>query len=248
MTMAVCMLLASMVWIPACVDDSVEAGYTNTEVPGLYPHVGWGNYENDGVGIGSTWTFTGDFECILVIKVLDITPTDFTCTIIQMDILPYNSYKDIGSPQMDVEVGGTYTFDLSSSYYVFMANYYSTSVLTVYFEYDPQTAYDTEAFVTFDSNGGSDAPDVLYERRYGVAGLDFDVEIVLPEDIPVREGFRFLGWTVAPDYVSGMALFQPGQSFEIGCTDEMILYAAWDLELGFLSDPYTDGVIAFTGS
>ncbi len=74
-----------------------------------------------------------------------------------------------------------------------------------------------QRYVFFDANGGSGAPAVIGE----VAG----VAIQLPEEIPHRTGYDFIGWAMAADAVT--AEYEPGDLYE--GDQDVILYAVWEL-------------------
>ncbi len=67
--------------------------------------------------------------------------------------------------------------------------------------------------VTFDANGGYDAPDALYG----------DYVYTIPYDEPVREGYEFLGWSAYEDFT--FADICAGDEIEID--GNVTLYAVW---------------------
>jgi uncharacterized repeat protein (TIGR02543 family) len=69
--------------------------------------------------------------------------------------------------------------------------------------------------VTYDAAGGSGAPEAMTHIAEDV--------LKLPETVPVRQGYCFLGWT---DEVQGnLAKYAPGGS--LVCNDDLTLYAVW---------------------
>ncbi len=69
--------------------------------------------------------------------------------------------------------------------------------------------------VTYHTNGGTGAP----EKQYKIAGEP----LTLASEIPVKDGYRFLGWSRDPSAVS--AEFAPGGQYREDAT--MVLYAVW---------------------
>lgn len=77
--------------------------------------------------------------------------------------------------------------------------------------------YDLKQYtVSFDANGGADAPASL-TKYHGQA-------VVIPDTVPVRAGYDFAGWCTAP---SGSGTrYLPGDEFHSNA--ETTLYAVWD--------------------
>lgn len=107
--------------------------------------------------------------------------------------------------------------------YVFASNsseiryYYDNNIREVFSEeeltvsgtaYEEPPAYN----LCFDANGGSGAPDALRSDSLNV-----------PQTVPVRSGWYFLGWAESEDAVE--ASRQPGERLTL--TDDMTLYAVW---------------------
>ena len=69
--------------------------------------------------------------------------------------------------------------------------------------------------IHFDPNGGSGAP------KDQIKG--YNVDILLPEDVPSREDATFLGWSIQRD--AAEPEYQPGDSF--GLNADTTLYAVW---------------------
>ena len=71
--------------------------------------------------------------------------------------------------------------------------------------------------VGFDANGGSGAPDEI-SAPYGST-------VTLPAEIPAKEHYNFLGWSVLAD--GTVAEYQPGDSYTVNA-EETTLYAVWE--------------------
>jgi len=69
--------------------------------------------------------------------------------------------------------------------------------------------------ITFDANGGSGAPEGMI-KEYGV-------NIKLPEDVPTRKGYKFLGWSA--DQNATEATYKAGGTFKKN--KDTTLYAVW---------------------
>lgn len=86
----------------------------------------------------------------------------------------------------------------------------------------------TQVKVTFDANGGSDAPIVAY--------LAFNGRLTIPTEVPERHGYTFLGWSTAED---GEVEYRSGTLYTF--TSSVTLYAVWTDALP--GDLNSDGVI-----
>lgn len=69
--------------------------------------------------------------------------------------------------------------------------------------------------VNYDANGGEDAPETQYKI--------LDTPLTLSSEIPVRQGYEFLGWAIAKD--SDTVVFHPGDIYEDDAV--LYLYAVW---------------------
>jgi uncharacterized repeat protein (TIGR02543 family) len=69
--------------------------------------------------------------------------------------------------------------------------------------------------VSFDAAGGNDAPEP-------VTILAGDL-LTLPDQVPQREGYAFLGWTA--EQGSGLAVYPSGD--QVMCEGDLTLYAVW---------------------
>ena len=77
--------------------------------------------------------------------------------------------------------------------------------------------------VTFDSNGGSGAPDSIT-----ASGTESNVSVRFPSEIPVRDGYTFLGWAysstaTSPSYYAGGVYELEGSTIK----KEYTFYAVW---------------------
>lgn len=80
-------------------------------------------------------------------------------------------------------------------------------------------SFELKAFtITFDANGGTDAPEVQTKTK-GTA-------LYLSSDVPTRDGWDFLGWATAADATA--AEYQPGDSYT--AEGNAVLYAVWQLK------------------
>ena len=70
--------------------------------------------------------------------------------------------------------------------------------------------------VTFDANGGTDAP-ATQAKTHGE-------DLALSAVIPVRDGHTFTGWATSP---SGSPVYQPGDTYSTDA--DVVLYAVWVL-------------------
>ena len=69
--------------------------------------------------------------------------------------------------------------------------------------------------ISFDANGGSNAPASI--PKYAT------LELTLPETLPERGGYRFVGWNTQADGQG--TLYQPGQAYDVD--GNATLYAQW---------------------
>lgn len=108
--------------------------------------------------------------------------------------------------------------------------YSSNSAATLYAQWSPNSYT-----VSYDANGGTGAP--ASQVKYA------DAEIRLSSQIPVREGYTFLGWAPKAAFASGKSIlipeyksdlstvyatpkYQPGDIYS-GCSN-LTLYAVWE--------------------
>ena len=119
------------------------------------------------------------------------------------------------------------------SYMFYYAGYNSTNDWELYlYEWDVSSVtshtdfkYSTETRIispwdkkiTYNSNGGSGAP----EPQYKTDGVD----LTLSSTVPTRDGYTFLGWATTNNATS--ATYQPGDTYSTNA--EATLYAVWSL-------------------
>lgn len=77
--------------------------------------------------------------------------------------------------------------------------------------------------VTFDANGGTGAPDRLTSDTSDVQDTVFQI----PDAVPVRSGYEFIGWSVSSTSVT--ADYQIGGSVTVAHNQDITLYAVWKL-------------------
>jgi uncharacterized repeat protein (TIGR02543 family) len=75
--------------------------------------------------------------------------------------------------------------------------------------------YKNSFTVTYDANGGTDAP-ADQTKNYGAV-------LMLSASVPTRDGYRFLGWSVSPNALA--ASYLPGSNFTVN--GDTTLYAVW---------------------
>lgn len=90
---------------------------------------------------------------------------------------------------------------------------------------------DTEYSITFNANGGNDAPTEMIAEK--------NVAVTLPTTRPTRNGYTFIGWNTSSTATT--ALYLPGGTYS-GNTD-VILYAIWAMNytITFNSDGGSGG-------
>ncbi|MCC2231870.1 leucine-rich repeat protein [Lachnospiraceae bacterium CLA-AA-H215] len=99
-----------------------------------------------------------------------------------------------------------------------------------------------EVTLVYNANGGTQEP----EQISAEAGSS----ITLSNEIPVQEGYRFLGWALSADAVE--AAYQPGDSFTL--SEDTTLYAVWEQSIdGICGDTVNwnlngSGVLTISGS
>ncbi len=91
------------------------------------------------------------------------------------------------------------------------SGYAEQSVLTI----EPRSEYS----LNFDNNGGSGT--VENQNCYYTSGAS--CEVVIPDTIPTRSGYYFLGWSDIAGAITG--LYEPGSSLEL--TTSKTVYAIW---------------------
>lgn len=122
---------------------------------------------------------------------------------------------------------GTNDTDYTTKVYV--RDTYSNVILVGEITVNP--ARYVQKTVTFNANGGSSAPETAY--------LAYSGRITLSEQIPIRDGYIFLGWS---DQKDGEVKYKPGEFYIFDSS--VTLYAVWtDVIPG---DCNGDGVINAT--
>lgn len=74
--------------------------------------------------------------------------------------------------------------------------------------------------ITFNDNGGSGGPGT---KSYGSTTTQNQFSGKIPDTVPVRSGYTFLGWS---DSATGSPQYQPGTTYTFS-TQNPILYAIW---------------------
>lgn len=97
-------------------------------------------------------------------------------------------------------------------------------------------------YVYFDANGGTGGPTEIYVNVAHEWTFIEVTDFTLPEDIPVREGFTFIGWRFGL-WTEDTPILQPGQSYDAvyGLTPkdfDTLFYAVWRAGSGTEDDPY----------
>lgn len=91
------------------------------------------------------------------------------------------------------------------------ATYTSNAALNLYAQWQEQTYT-----VTFDANGGTDAPEA--QTKY------YTQPLTLPTETPTRDLYDFLGWSTS---AGGVVVYKAGDSLTVNA--DTTLYAVWQL-------------------
>ena len=86
--------------------------------------------------------------------------------------------------------------------------------------------WGTRVTLTYDANGGSDAPSAQNAYRYAGTG---SATLTISSSEPVRPGYDFLGWSLSS--TASTATYQPGDTILLSGND--VLYAVWEAN-GFI--------------
>lgn len=97
--------------------------------------------------------------------------------------------------------------DAGKTYYIYLRPFYATTGTAYLFTSEAYSVY-------FDANSGNGAPDTLTG----------DYKYIIPDEIPYRDGYKFLGWTTDPNY--NYIDKAPGDEIEI--IGDCCLYAVWE--------------------
>ena len=116
----------------------------------------------------------------------------------------FNITPDVGSQVISVTAGGIAQTPATTYDFVSLAN---DTTLTA--------TFGTTYTVTFDANGGTGAPDPQAKL--------YDVNLILSNTAPTRNGYAFAGWNTAQDG-NGTA-YQPGATYSNDAS--ITLYAQW---------------------
>lgn len=168
---------------------NLGASYTSNSSITLYPY--WTintytiSYDKGQYGQGTNSTATKTYNTPITLKGAVFTRVGYTQT---------------GWSTTD---GGAKAYDL-------LASYTANSSTTLY----PYWTINTYT-VSFDANGGSDAPSAQ-TKTYGV-------DLTLSSQTPVRDGYTFLGW--ATTSTATAAEYQPSGTYT--ANQSTILYAVW---------------------
>ena len=127
-----------------------------------------------------------------------------------------NNYTDLDLsgktlPKYGYLLGRRYATSSSSSYVVLDS---SMSARTG-FPPATLTVVTNESTVTYDANGGENAPS---DQLFAVGDT-----VTLSSSVPTRTGYTFLGWALTDDATA--AIYSAGSSF--APTDDVTLYAVW---------------------
>ena len=110
-------------------------------------------------------------------------------------------------------------------YYAFYAKSEVDSEDETQIAWSPLGSFATDPVfsVSYDVGAGTDAPEAQVKTP--------NVDLILTEQTPLREGYRFLGWSTAEN--AKVAEYHPGDSFAENI--DLVLYAVWELP-GDLND------------
>ncbi len=81
---------------------------------------------------------------------------------------------------------------------------------------DPIPTPEETYTVTYDANGGSNAPDAQVKYK--------DVPLTLTTEVPTRAGYFFLGWGI--NDFAGQVIYRPGDTYTSNF--DLYLYAVWE--------------------
>lgn len=115
-------------------------------------------------------------------------------------------------PELYYQPGGSYEVE---------ARYDRNATLYAIWEDAPVTTY----IVYFSANGGTGAPSTINSGPIST----IQYEVTVPETVPTRAGYQFLGWSTDPS--AETATYQPGDTFYMipsgASTVSTTLYAIW---------------------
>lgn len=145
---------------------------------------------------------------------------------VKMPILTQDGLEFLGWAKSSTATSPTYS---PGSSYNFTGSADVPEEYTLYAVW--QTVYYVQ--ITFNANGGSGAPDA---QMY--SSVDNPVSCKFPSDIPIREGYTFLGWAYSSTATSPS--YQAGGTHKLEGTAQYTFYAVWVLET-------KTGVVNITG-
>lgn len=169
------------------------------------------------LGSGTILEFGDEFDEIYI----RVVPTESKIYVVESESTEYNldmvgalydangteltSNDDISSEDKNFKF--SYYLEAGKTYYIY-AKPLNKTIGTAYL-------YTGEAYsVYFDANGGNGAPDTLTG----------DYKYIIPDEIPYRDGYKFLGWTTDTNY--NYIDKVPGDEIEI--IGDCYLYAVWE--------------------
>lgn len=130
-------------------------------------------------------------------------------------------------PELYYQPGGSYEVE---------ARYDRNATLYAIWEDAPVTTF----IVYFNANGGTGAPSTINSGPISTIRY----EVTVPETVPTRSGYQFLGWST--DQSAETGTYQPGDTFSMipsgASTESITLYAIWASSYTYtLSFDATDG-------
>ncbi len=121
----------------------------------------------------------------------------------------------------DVEIAST-AFYLHGNYVIYL---FHGSTADSYFSSSKYTkVYLKEYTVLYNANGGEGAPETQTKKE--------NIDLILSETVPTREGYTFMGWATSAD---GQAVYAP--SDVLTENSDVTLYAVWDKQVGDDDEP-----------
>ena len=86
------------------------------------------------------------------------------------------------------------------------------------------TVYTYTTTAAFDANGGTGVPTTLSNTQEFESTSTQTVDLGVPDTVPTREGYDFLGWSTS---VGGPVDYAPGASITTQIGNDLTLYAQW---------------------
>jgi len=94
------------------------------------------------------------------------------------------------------------------------------------------TAFAVDYTVTF--NRGDDPLGVVTNVP-GSQTKTVGTNLTLTTQIPIREGYKFMGWATSPTYTTGLKLYPAGGTYDSDALVPVTLYAIWQYNLCFVT-------------